>query len=235
MDDVRAEALSASRPGCASSSCRQTATRHRRRGAGRARGDCRPCGDVLVLYADTPLLPHATLAQLRARLDDGAGMAVLGFEAGRSDRLRPSAHGRRRRLDAIREDKDASAAGAPRAPLQLRRHGLPLRRSARRPGAPSATRTPRANIYLTDAVEIARAGGGARRRRARASEDEVLGVNSREQLAVAEAHLPDARAPSTVMERGRDADRAGDGLAFATIPRSAATSSSSRTSSSVPA
>src|SRR5262245_43781365 len=36
-------------------------------------------GDVLVLYADTPLLPSETLTSLRSRLDDGAAIAVLGF------------------------------------------------------------------------------------------------------------------------------------------------------------
>src|ERR1044072_1317932 len=38
-------------------------------------------GDVLVLYADTPLLTAEALERLRARLDDGAGICVLGFEA----------------------------------------------------------------------------------------------------------------------------------------------------------
>ena len=38
-------------------------------------------GDVIVLYADTPLLEAATLVSLRAALDGGAGVAVLGFEA----------------------------------------------------------------------------------------------------------------------------------------------------------
>ena len=52
-------------------------------------------GDVLVLYADTPLLPSETLAALLGRLDEGAGIAVLGFEAADPTRLRPPTHGRR--------------------------------------------------------------------------------------------------------------------------------------------
>ena len=49
-------------------------------------------GDVLVLYADTPLLPTETIAKLRVRLDEGAGIAVLGFEAADPDRLRTADH-----------------------------------------------------------------------------------------------------------------------------------------------
>ena len=68
--------------------------------------------------------------------------------------------------------------------------------------------------YLTDAVEIARASGARSRGRQVRREDEVLGVNSREQLAAAEADLPEPRARQR-HGGGRDADRAGDGLASA--------------------
>ena len=37
--------------------------------------------DVLVLFADTPLVQAETLAKLRAALADGAAVAVLGFRA----------------------------------------------------------------------------------------------------------------------------------------------------------
>ncbi len=59
-------------------------------------------------------------------------------------------------------------------------------------------------FYLTDAVEIARADG-ARAAVVACAEDEVLGVNSREQLARAEAIFQTARAPRRDA-RGRDAD-----------------------------
>ena len=55
-------------------------------------------------------------------------------------------------------------------------------------------------FYLTDAVEIARAGG-ARAAVITCSEDDVLGVNSREQLAVAEA-IFQKRARLAVMREG---------------------------------
>ena len=38
-------------------------------------------GDVLVLYGDTPLIEAGTIARLRAAIDTGAAVAVLGFEA----------------------------------------------------------------------------------------------------------------------------------------------------------
>ena len=41
-------------------------------------------GDVLVQYADTPLLTVGTLERLHERLDDKTGVAVLGFD-GRED------------------------------------------------------------------------------------------------------------------------------------------------------
>ena len=36
---------------------------------------------VLVLFADTPLIEPATLRAMRSRLDDGSAVVALGFEA----------------------------------------------------------------------------------------------------------------------------------------------------------
>ena len=66
--------------------------------------------------------------------------------------------------------------------------------------------------YLTDAVAIARGRRARHACRSRCAPEEALGVNSREQLAAAEAVFQ-ARARRKVMEAGRDADRAGDGVA----------------------
>ena len=65
-------------------------------------------GDVLVLYADTPLIRPQTIARLRTRLDLGAAIAVLGFRS-----HNPAGYGRlitdgRDELVAIREDKEAT-------------------------------------------------------------------------------------------------------------------------------
>ena len=64
--------------------------------------------DILVLFADTPLVRPETFAALRAKLAGGAGVAALGFEA-----ENPFGYGRlltdeAGALVAIREHKDAS-------------------------------------------------------------------------------------------------------------------------------
>src|SRR5690606_25646224 len=67
-------------------------------------------GDLLVLFADTPLLTPETISKLLGELDRGAQLAVLGFEArdpGSYGRLVTAADGT---LTAIREAKDASRA-----------------------------------------------------------------------------------------------------------------------------
>ena len=64
--------------------------------------------DILVLYADIPLIEASTLAAMRTELASGAEVVALGFEA-----ADPTGYGRLiehdGRLIAIREHKDASA------------------------------------------------------------------------------------------------------------------------------
>lgn len=142
-------------------------------------------GDVLVLYADTPLLRAETIGHLRAALDAGARVAVLGFRA--DD---PSGYGRLLCDDdgtllAIREDKDASDD---ERLIDLCNSGVMAFRLPRieqllgRIGSANA----KGEFYLTDAVEVARADGH-RAAVVECEEDEVLGVNARDQLAMAEA------------------------------------------------
>jgi bifunctional UDP-N-acetylglucosamine pyrophosphorylase/glucosamine-1-phosphate N-acetyltransferase len=156
-------------------------------------------GDVLVLYADTPLLPAATLAALRARLDAGAGIAVLGFEA-----ADPTGYGRLLTdqdgwLTAIREEKDATAA---ERAVRLCNSGVMAFRLDDVLGVLSKidNRNAKAEFYLTDAVEIARSQG-ARAAVVTCAEEDVLGVNSRDQLAIAEA-IFQKRARLAVMREG---------------------------------
>src|SRR6266508_4022054 len=64
-------------------------------------------GDVLILYGDTPLLCADTLDRVRAELEGGADLVVIGFEA-----VDPTGYGRlllddRGGLAGIREEKDA--------------------------------------------------------------------------------------------------------------------------------
>jgi bifunctional UDP-N-acetylglucosamine pyrophosphorylase/glucosamine-1-phosphate N-acetyltransferase len=142
-------------------------------------------GDVMVLYADTPLLTPSTIARLRGALDEGAALAVLGFEA-----ADPSGYGRlvtdaSGSLTAIREEKDASV---PERAIRVCNSGVMAFRTPRllefleRIGNSNA----KSEFYLTDAVEIARSHGLSALVVV-CPEDEVLGVNSRDQLAAAEA------------------------------------------------
>src|SRR5882672_9081494 len=68
----------------------------------------RGADDLLVAFGDTPLISAATFARLRAPLEAGATLAVLGFRA-----ADPTGYGRLLlagdRLMAIREHAEASA------------------------------------------------------------------------------------------------------------------------------
>jgi bifunctional UDP-N-acetylglucosamine pyrophosphorylase/glucosamine-1-phosphate N-acetyltransferase len=156
-------------------------------------------GDVIVLYADTPLIEATTLASLRAALDGGAGVAVLGFEA-----RDPTGYGRlltvnENTLLAIREHKDASPE---ERKITLCNSGVLAFRLPDLLGVLNriGNGNAKGEYYLTDAVEIARADG-ARAAVVRTPEDEVLGVNSRSQLAVAERIWQD-RARQAAMDNG---------------------------------
>lgn len=145
----------------------------------------RHAGDVIVLYADTPLIRPATIGRLRQALDEGATVAVLGFEAADPTgygRLVTSADGA---LIAIREDKDASPA---ERAIRVCNSGVMAFRSPRLVEALAAIGNANAKgeYYLTDAVEVLR-GLGGRAAVVLCPETEVLGVNSRDQLAAAEA------------------------------------------------
>jgi bifunctional UDP-N-acetylglucosamine pyrophosphorylase / glucosamine-1-phosphate N-acetyltransferase len=147
----------------------------------------RGADDVLVAFADTPLITPRTLARLREALSAGAGVVVLGFRP--SD---PTGYGRLvtaagGKLLAIREEKDASPAE--RAIALCNAGVMALAGHAalailERIGDDNAKR----EFYLTDAVAIARTLGLATVA-LETEEDEVRGVNTQAQLAEAEAVL----------------------------------------------
>jgi len=140
--------------------------------------------DILVLFADTPLVTTATILALRAALEDGAAVAALGFEA-----VNPFGYGRlirdeAGRLAAIREEKDASDAERAITLFNAGLMAIDGRRALellRDVGADNA----KGEYYLTDIVEFARAKG-LDARVVVGAESEVLGVNDRAQLAQAE-------------------------------------------------
>jgi bifunctional UDP-N-acetylglucosamine pyrophosphorylase/glucosamine-1-phosphate N-acetyltransferase len=142
--------------------------------------------DVVVMYGDTPLVQPETLAALRAPLAQGAGVAVLGFRP-----ADPTGYGRLvtegGELLAIREEKEAS--DAERA-IRLCNAGLMALDGRAALGLLEQVDDANAKreFYLTDVVSIARAQGRAAAVCEVAAE-EVAGVNSRAQLAEAEAIL----------------------------------------------
>lgn len=142
--------------------------------------------DVVVMYGDTPLVRPETIGALRGPLAGGAAVTVLGF---RPDD--PFGYGRLvtqgGALVAIREEKDASEAeraiGLCNAGL-MALDGRAALDILDRIGDANAKK----EFYLTDAVEVARGLGRASMVHEAAAE-EVVGVNSRAQLAEAEAIL----------------------------------------------
>ena len=144
--------------------------------------------DILVLYADTPLIEASTLAAMRAALASGADVVALGFEA-----ADPTGYGRlierNGRLIAIREHKDASAE---ERGSRLCNAGPIAFSGAEALSLLTAIKPTNAQneYYLTDIVEIAHARG-LTAKALLAQENEVMGVNDRAQLAAAEAALQD--------------------------------------------
>ena len=144
--------------------------------------------DILVVYADIPLIEASTLAAMRAELASGADVAALGFEA-----ANPTGYGRlierNGGLIAIREEKDASVE---ERASRLCNAGPIAFCGAEALNLLEAVEPDNAQgeYYLTDIVERASARGLMARARV-AGEREVMGVNDRTQLAAAEAALQD--------------------------------------------
>lgn len=146
---------------------------------------------VFVLFGDTPLVQSGTLNRMRAALDDGANLVVLAFEA--DD---PTGYGRvltdeSGNVLAIREHKDATPQ---EQTVRLCNSGVMAFRvpnlwsMIERIGSQNAS----GEMYLTDAVELARADG-LRVTTVTCPETEVMGVNTRVQLAEAGAIYQDRR------------------------------------------
>lgn len=155
-------------------------------------------GCVLVLFGDSPLITAQTLLQLRQALIDGAAVAVAGFHT-----EKPGPYGRllvqEGRLLAIREARDASAQ---ELEVNFCNGGVMGLRADTclwlldRIGNKNA----QGEYYLTDAVSVAN-NAGLPVMAVEVDEDEVLGVNDREQLHTAE-QLFQQRRRQAVMQSG---------------------------------
>ncbi|MBS0247429.1 MAG: bifunctional UDP-N-acetylglucosamine diphosphorylase/glucosamine-1-phosphate N-acetyltransferase GlmU [Proteobacteria bacterium] len=142
--------------------------------------------DILVMFADTPLVRPETLKRLRAAIADGAAVTALGFRP-----KDPTGYGRLvmkgDELIAIREDKDATAE---ERKITLCNGGLMALAGSSalkildRIGNSNA----KGEYYLTDAVAIAR-DMGLKATVIETDEDDVRGINNKAQLAEAEAVL----------------------------------------------
>jgi bifunctional UDP-N-acetylglucosamine pyrophosphorylase/glucosamine-1-phosphate N-acetyltransferase len=143
--------------------------------------------DILMVFADTPLVRPETFSALLKKRAQGAGVVALGFEP-----ADPTGYGRLLtdgggNLLAIREHKDASER---ERDVRLCNAGLMALDGARaldwleRVGDDNAQK----EYYLPDVVEIARRDGAACAI-VGASAGEVLGVNDKAQLAEAEAEI----------------------------------------------
>ena len=146
-------------------------------------------GVVLVLYADTPLVTPETLQALANCIDSGAAVAVLGFrpaEPGAYGRLKLDADGA---LNAIVEAKDASPA---ELEITLCNSGvMAVNAATLKDLLPKIdNNNAKQEFYLTDLVALAREAGQDCAV-IEGDPEEVLGVNSRNELAIAERVFQD--------------------------------------------
>ncbi len=147
-------------------------------------------GTVLVLYGDTPLVTADTMRRAAAACSDGAAVSVLGFRPShfhQYGRLITNDDGG---LEAIIEAKDASPE---ELEVNLCNSGVMAFDGRHLIGLLDRLDTNNAKneYYLTETVALARADGHAAAV-VEGQEDELLGVNARTDLAMAEAVVQDA-------------------------------------------
>jgi len=142
-------------------------------------------GDVVVLYGDTPFIRPQTIRRMLDARANGAAVVVLGFETptpGRYGRLITNAHGQ---LVEIVEAKDASAT---QLAITACNSGVVCADRATlfalldQVGNDNAS----GEFYLTDIVALARAEN-KNCAVVICDEAETIGINSRAELAAAEA------------------------------------------------
>ncbi|MGB8998917.1 MAG: NTP transferase domain-containing protein, partial [Pseudolabrys sp.] len=164
---------------------------HERRGTAHAvlaarEAIARHVDDVVVMFGDTPLVRAETLSKLRGALANGAAVAVLGFKP-----ADPTGYGRLlmrgNELAAIREERDATDE---ERKIALCNGGLMALDGKQalaildRIGNANA----KGEYYLSDAVTVAR-DMGLTAVAIETPEDDVRGINTKLQLAEAEAVL----------------------------------------------
>ncbi len=155
-------------------------------------------GDVIVLYGDTPFIRPDTLLDMLAKRAKGPAVVILGFEAanpGRYGRLIVNGGA----LEAIVEAKEATPE---QLAVTLCNSGVVCANSKQLFDlvAKVGNKNAAGEYYPTDIVEIARARGLAATT-VTCDEAETLGINSRGELAAAEAAFQ-TRARREAVENG---------------------------------
>ena len=154
--------------------------------------------DLLIAFGDTPLISAETFERLRTPLKNGAALAVLGFRA-----ADPTGYGRLLmegdRLVAIHEQADASAD---ERKITLCNAGVMAfdGRRALEVIEKIGNANSKAEYYLVDAVKIVREFG-LEAVVIETGEDEVRGINTKAQLAEAEAVMQ-ARLRKAALDAG---------------------------------
>jgi bifunctional UDP-N-acetylglucosamine pyrophosphorylase/glucosamine-1-phosphate N-acetyltransferase len=156
--------------------------------------------DIVVVFGDTPLVRPAALNRLRASLTAGAGAAIAVAAFRPAD---PTGYGRLiirgDELIAIREDADASAA---EKAIELCNGGIMAfaGKTALAIVEQIGNQNRKGEFYLTDAVAIAR-GMEFRAVAVEVEEDDVRGINTKKELAEAEA-IAQQRLRAAALEAG---------------------------------
>jgi bifunctional UDP-N-acetylglucosamine pyrophosphorylase/glucosamine-1-phosphate N-acetyltransferase len=154
--------------------------------------------DLVIAFGDTPLISAATFERLRGPLKEGVTLAVLGFRA-----QDPTGYGRLLtdggRLVAIREHAEASAE---ERRIDLCNAGVMAFRGDKALAILDRidNDNSKGEYYLTDAVAIVK-DMGLEAVVIETSEDEVRGINTKAQLAEAEAVMQ-ARLRKQALEAG---------------------------------
>jgi bifunctional UDP-N-acetylglucosamine pyrophosphorylase/glucosamine-1-phosphate N-acetyltransferase len=156
-------------------------------------------GDVVVTYADAPLISKAAIEGLFALRETGVDLAVLGFEA-----ADPGAYGRLILTGGARLDRIVEAKEATPAELAVTACNSGVLAADAGMLFETLRQVTNANVkgeyYLTDVAGLAVAAG-RRVEAAFASEEEVAGVNLQAELAAAEAAFQ-ARRRADLMAAG---------------------------------
>lgn len=139
-------------------------------------------GDVIILYADTPLITAQTIEQMQAIRHQGADSVFLGFET-----HNPAHYGRLIVSETDGELLDiveAKEATAEQLKINLCNSGVILTKAGQLPFLLSQidNKNAKGEYYLTDIVKIGKAHG-KKTYIGLCDETEVIGVNSRAELA----------------------------------------------------